>query len=135
MILGIGTDIVDIRRIIDLSCKGEERFLNKLYTKNEQEHALLLKEKSLERFYGFLAKRFAAKEAVAKALGTGIGEKIAFKECEILNEKSGRPYVKLYGTAADYLNHMTPKDTKAHIDITLSDEKHCALAYVVISTR
>lgn len=123
MIKGIGTDIVNIERIESTYAKEPEKFVARLLSAGEQERFYQLPPKSK---MGYLAKRFAAKEAVAKALGTGIGEEISFNEIEILNDSSGRPFVTLLNAAG--------ADTDASkIMISLTDDKPFAVAFVVIS--
>ena len=108
MISGIGTDLVDIRRIEKLYKKFGSKFAEKILTKNE-----LKKFKEID----YLAKRFAAKEAIAKALGTGIG-KVKFHDIEISNNKAGKPIVKI-------------KNCKTQVHLSIADEPPYALAFAV----
>jgi holo-[acyl-carrier protein] synthase len=121
MIYGTGTDIVDIMRIETLIEKSGEKFLNRVFTKNEIE-----KSKCKSSYY---AKRFAAKEAISKALGTGIGSFIQFIDIEILNNDIGRPYV----VVNDILNEKILKLIGHYnIHISMSDEKKYATAFAVV---
>lgn len=114
MILGIGTDICDINRI-----KPGQGFADKILCEDELKVFTIKKNKQ-----AYLAKRFAAKEAVAKAFGCGIGAKLSFKDICILNNDLGAPYVKLLNTT------KLPKFSKIHI--SLSDEKNYAIAYAIV---
>jgi holo-[acyl-carrier protein] synthase len=118
MIYGIGCDIVEIARIEKLHSDSGEKFLNKIFTKKEIE----LAPNDTEQKIAYLAKRFAAKEAFSKALGTGIGDEISFKEIEILNDKKGKPYI----------NILSEKHQNFKINLSLSDEKMYAAAFVVL---
>ena len=122
MIIGIGTDVVQIERIEKLYEKFGNRFLSKNYHELEIEifHKLNPQKKVL-----FLAKRFAGKEAVAKAFGSGIGQDFSFKDIAIINDKLGAPIVKIAGES------MKNSDYKIHI--SLSDDYPIALAFAVVS--
>lgn len=122
MMLGIGTDLVAKSRIGSLVENFPERFAQRILSKAELNN--YYKKRSID----FLAKRFAGKEAVAKALGTGIGEKVAFHEISITNLPSGQPQVTLLGKAEKLMKEFNIKK----IHISLSDEKDFALAFVVI---
>lgn len=134
MIIGIGTDIVSKERIKDaLQAFGKrfaERILSEAELKRLSEYSGNESDPSYPNYLGYLAKRFAAKEAVAKALGIGIGE-ISFKDIEITNEASGKPLVTLYGKALDRFKEIS--STSASINISISDEKEFAIAWVIIS--
>lgn len=131
MILGIGTDIVNTARIASLLQSAQERFLARSFT--EEEQALSLKRgKNGEHCANTLAKRFAAKEACAKALGTGISGGILFKEIGVTNDDKGAPSLSLSGQALERLQDITPAGKSARIHLSLSDEKTCASAYVII---
>jgi len=131
MILGIGTDIVETARIASLLDSAKERFLARNFTDEEQ-------SLSLKRGHNgghcaaTLAKRFAAKEACAKALGTGISGGILFKEIGVMNDKKGAPALTLTGEALKRLEVITPAGKTARIHLSLSDEKEYACAYVMI---
>ncbi|HOI30122.1 MAG TPA: holo-ACP synthase [Melioribacteraceae bacterium] len=100
MVLGVGIDIIEIKRIKKSVDRFGERFLNKIYTALELEYCLTKKNK-----YQHLAARFAAKEAIYKALSCDSAEVYSWQEIEIFNEKNGLPKVKFYGSLKDYLNH------------------------------
>ena len=123
-IYGIGTDIVSVDRI-KRSLKNKN-FLKKLYNKRE-----IAKCSKLINSINCYAKRFAAKEACSKALGTGISNGINFNEIIILNEKSGKPFIKLIGNTKKKINSKFKKKIK--ISLSLSDEKKYAVAFVTIS--
>ena len=122
---GIGTDIVSVNRIKN-SLKNKN-FVKRIF--NEKE---ILKCKRLNRNINCFAKRFAAKEAFSKALGTGISDGINFKEIIVLNKKSGKPYINLIGETKKILNKKF-KGKKTKISLSLSDENRYAVAFVTIS--
>lgn len=124
MILGTGNDIIDIRRIEPLL---NARFIARIFTPQEQ--ATCDGRKARAASY---AKRFAAKEACAKALGCGIGVEALFCEIEITNDERGAPHITLHGTALARLQSLTPEGYTSHIFIALSDESTYAIAHVVI---
>lgn len=127
MIIGIGTDLCDIRRINkSLDDKGQ-KFLDRIFTKGEQDYCRA-HAKPEERF----AKRFAAKEAVAKALSTEDSGWLSWTDVEVVNQDSGRPDVVLHGEAKTRLEKLTPSGHIAMVRVTLSDEPPYALAFVVI---
>ena len=128
MILGIGSDITDIRRIEKVIERHGERFLARIFTDIERTKAER-RAKSAETY----AKRFAAKEACAKALGTGIRGGVWWRDMGVVNLPSGRPTMKLTGGAALRLAKMTPAGHEAHIDLTITDEYPLAQAFVIIS--
>tara|TARA_B100001057_G_scaffold496003_2_gene596337 strand:- start:532 stop:912 length:381 start_codon:yes stop_codon:yes gene_type:complete len=123
-IYGIGTDIVSVSRI-KASLK-KKNFLKRIFNKEE-----VAKCSKLINSNNCYAKRFAAKEAFAKALGTGIANGINFHEITILNEKNGKPFIKLIGNTKKKINNRLKKKFK--ISLTLSDEKKYAVAFVTIS--
>ena len=124
-IFGIGTDIVSIDRIKD-SLKNKN-FINRIF--NEKE---ILKCKKIKNSINCYAKRFAAKEAFSKALGTGISNGINFNEIIILNKKSGKPYISLIGETKKTLKKKF-KGKRSRVSLSLSDEKKYAVAFVTIS--
>jgi len=131
MILGIGTDIISISRIEALmKRKGEDVFLKKNYSRYEIEAAYNIKDDNKRTAY--IAKRFAGKEALAKALGTGIGKAVAFKDISILNDKSGKPYILIEDAAADYIRREIFNDHDVNFHISLADSDDMAQAFVVI---
>ena len=123
-IYGIGTDIVDINRIKKLL--KNKKILNRLFNKVE----ILKCSKSINSNNCY-AKRFAAKEAFSKALGTGISAGISFNEIIVLNEKNGKPFIKLDGKTKRTINKKLKK--KAKISLSLSDEEKYAVAFVTIT--
>ena len=126
-IFGIGTDIVNIKRMEKSIKKNGVVFKNKIFSKNEINYC----EKKKNPF-PFYAKRFAAKEALSKALGTGIRKDIKFKNIEIHNDSYGKPSIRLKGTVDDYLKKKI-KRKKYNIHLSLSDDKPWAQATVIIS--
>ena len=123
MIFGIGTDIVEVERIRKLD--SLEKFADKILSLNELE---VFKSQIDEKKVTFLAKQFAAKEAVSKALGTGIGKDIRFNQIEILRNSDGKPYLNHDGMNTTIFNDLGI--TKTHV--SLSDENKYALAFVIL---
>ncbi len=128
MILGIGSDLVDIRRIERTLARHGERFLKRIFTEVEQERAGRRADT-----IATLAKRFAAKEACAKALGTGLARGVFWRDMGVVNLPSGRPTIVLTGGAAEQLRRITPDGYEARIDLTLTDDFPLAQAIVIIS--
>jgi len=128
MILGIGTDLVDIRRIEQAITRHGDRFINRIYTEVERARA----ERKANRIDTY-AKRFAAKEACAKALGTGFRNGVFFRDMGVVNLPSGKPTLWLTGGALARLQAITPAGYTAQIDLALTDEYPLAQAFVVIS--
>jgi len=128
MIIGIGTDICDARRIAETIDRHGERFLNRIYTPTERAKA----ERRANRVETY-AKRFAAKEACAKALGTGFRAGVFFRDMGVVNLPSGKPTLKLTGGALERLRAITPPGCEAQIDLALTDEGPYAQAFVIIS--
>ena len=124
-IFGVGTDIVSIDRIKN-SLKNIN-FTNRIFNKKE-----ILRCKKINKSINCYAKRFAAKEAFSKALGTGISNGINFNEIVILNKKSGKPFISIIGQTKKILNKKFKK-RKFKISLSLSDEKKYAVAFVTIS--
>ena len=124
-IFGIGTDIVSIDRM-KKSLKNK-KFIKRVF--NDQE---ILKCKKIKDFNNCFAKRFAAKEAFSKALGTGISSGIKFNEIIVLNKKSGKPFINLVGVTKQILKKKF-KGTRTKLSLSLSDEKKYAVAFVAIS--
>ena len=121
-IFGAGIDLIEISRI-SKSIKNKN-FIDRIYSKSEIQKARSLKNKS-----SFFAKRFAAKEAFSKAIGTGISEGISFKEISVVNNIKGKPTIKLSGKTK---NIVLKKIKKAKVHLSLSDEKKYAIAMVII---
>ena len=128
MIIGIGSDIVDVRRIAAVLERHGERFLGRIFTAAERVKA----EGRANRAETY-AKRFAAKEACAKALGTGFRRGVFWRDMGVVNLSSGRPTIQLTGGALTRLHAITPPGCEAKIDVTLTDEGPTAQAIVIIS--
>ena len=128
MIIGLGSDIVDVRRIKDVLDRHGERFLDRCFTPLERTKA----DRRARRIETY-AKRFAAKEACAKALGTGLAQGVFWRDMGVVNLPGGRPTMKLTGGALKRLQAITPKGCEARIDVTIADEGPTAQALVVIS--
>jgi len=128
MILGIGSDICDVRRIAKVIERHGDRFIDRIFTPAERAKA----EKRRNRVETY-AKRFAAKEACAKALGTGLRAGVWWRDIGVINLASGRPTLELTGGAKRRLAAMTPVGYQARIDLTMTDEGPTAQALVVIS--
>jgi holo-[acyl-carrier protein] synthase len=128
MILGIGSDLIDVRRIERTIARHGERFLDRIFTATERARA----ESRMQRAETY-AKRFAAKEACAKALGTGLRAGVFWRDMGVVNLPSGRPTMQLTGGALARLEAMTPAGCMARIDLTITDEGPLAQALVVIS--
>ena len=129
MITGIGSDLVDIRRIEKLYTRFGEVFLRKLFTQAEIDFARTRKNAAIATF----AKRFAAKEAFAKALGTGIGSRAHWLEISIVNDASGKPECIITGDTLKTLMQSQPAGKNKHVHVSLSDEYPLAQAFVIIS--
>jgi holo-[acyl-carrier protein] synthase len=130
MILGIGSDICDIRRIEVAIARHGDRFLQRVFTETERAKALRRTEKIQA---GTFAKRFAAKEAAAKALGTGFRKGVFFSDLGVVNLPGGQPTLKMTGGAADRLAAITPNEMLAQVHLTMTDEYPYAFAQVIIS--
>jgi len=128
MIIGLGSDITDVRRVAKVIERHGDRFLARVFTETERARADRRKNR-VETY----AKRFAAKEACAKALGTGIRSGVWWRDMEVVNLPSGQPTMLLTGGALKRLQSLTPKGHEARIDLTIADEGPMALAFVVIS--
>jgi holo-[acyl-carrier protein] synthase len=128
MILGLGSDISDVRRVAKVIERHGDRFLTRVFTDTERARADRRKNR-VETY----AKRFAAKEACAKALGTGIRSGVWWRDMGVVNMPSGRPTMKLTGGALKRLQAITPSGYDAQIDLTISDEGPMAVAFVIIS--
>jgi holo-[acyl-carrier protein] synthase len=127
VILGVGSDLTDIRRIQESLDRFGDRFVQRLFTEIEQKRS----EGKLDRAASY-AKRFAAKEACAKALGTGFCNGVFWRDMGVVNMRSGRPTMALTGGAAERLAHITPSGMSAVIHLSLTDEIPYAQAFVVI---
>ncbi|WP_238366814.1 holo-ACP synthase [Mesobacterium pallidum] len=130
MILGIGTDLANIERIEGTLAKFGDRFRNRVFTETEQRKAARRAEEA-----STYAKRWAAKEACSKALGTGLAMGIAWKDMAVTNLRTGQPVMTVTGWAEKRLAEMTPPGFEAIIHVTLTDDHPWAQAFVVIEAR
>ena len=130
MILGLGSDICDIRRIEKAIARHGERFLARVFTETERAKAKTRTERIQAATY---AKRFAAKEAAAKALGTGFRRGVFFSDLGVVNLPSGQPTLRMTGGAAARLVAITPRGMAASVALTMTDEYPYAFAQVIIS--
>ena len=130
MILGIGTDLANIDRIAGTLDRFGDRFRQRVFTPTELAKAARRKDEA-----GTLAKRWAAKEACSKALGTGLAMGISWRDMAVSNLVSGQPVMDLTGWAADRLAAMTPSGHHAVVHVTLTDDHPWAQAFVVIEAR
>jgi len=128
VIVGIGSDLIDIRRIERTLDRFGKRFLARVFTEAERERS----ERRRHRAASY-ARRFAAKEACSKALGTGLRDGVFFRDLGVVNLASGRPTMHLTGGAARRLAELIPPGLEARIDVTLTDEPPLAEAVVIIS--
>lgn len=127
MILGIGSDLANIERIAKTLERFGDRFRNRVFSDIEQGKAERRHDTA-----GTYAKRWAAKEACSKALGTGLAMGISWKDMSVTNLRSGQPRMHLTGWAAKRLAEMTPDGLEAHVHVTLTDDHPWAQAFVVI---
>jgi len=128
MIIGIGTDIIDIRRIERTLERFGERFIVRCFTETERRRS----ERRATRIASY-ARRFAAKEACSKALGTGFRQGVFWRDMGVVNLSSGKPTMALANGALARLQRITPPGMAAQIDISLTDEPPWAQAFVIIS--
>jgi len=129
MILGLGSDLIDIRRIEKTLEKHGARFIDRVFTDIER-----AKSEARANRAASYAKRFAAKEACAKALGTGLSRGVFWRDMGVVNLPSGKPTMKLTGGALARLQAMTPPGQVVQIDLSITDEFPLAQAIVIIST-
>ena len=135
MIIGLGSDLIDIRRIEKTLERWEERFLARVFTPGERAKAERRRGAGMQTFAATLAKRFAAKEACSKALGTGISHGVNWQGMEVVSLPSGKPTLHLSGGAARRLAELTPAGMTAQIDLTMTDEYPYAQAMVILSAN
>jgi holo-[acyl-carrier protein] synthase len=128
MIIGLGSDLIDIRRIEKTIAQYGERFLNRIFTSVERERS----DKRAARAASY-AKRFAAKEACAKALGTGLRRGVFWRDMGVVNQRGGKPTLALTNGALRRLEEITPPGHRAQIDLTITDDFPLAQAIVIIS--
>lgn len=127
MILGIGIDIIDIRRVERTLARYGDRFIRRCFTAVEQARS----ERRARRAESY-AKRYAAKEACAKALGTGLSRGVFWRDMGVVNLPSGKPTMKLTGGAAERLAEMVPEGHEAVVHLTITDDYPLAQAFVII---
>lgn len=127
MILGIGTDLANIERIQRALDRFGDRFRNRVFTEHEQKRA-----ERMQNPAAVYAKRWAAKEACSKALGTGLRMGIAWRDMSVTNLETGQPVMHVTGWAQERLNEMTPEGYDVVIHVTLTDDHPWAQAFVVI---
>ena len=130
MILGIGSDLANIERIAGTLARFGDRFRSRVFTETE-----IAKAEQRADVAGTYAKRWAAKEACSKALGTGLAMGISWKDMSVSNLPSGQPVMHLTGWAAERLAAMTPPGHQAVVHVTLTDDHPWAQAFVVIEAR
>jgi holo-[acyl-carrier protein] synthase len=130
MIIGLGSDIMDIRRIEAVIARHGDRFLDRVFTPLERAKAEKRTEKIRAATY---AKRFAAKEAASKALGTGFRAGVFWRDLGVVNLSSGQPTLRMTGGAAERLKAITPSGLLSHVALTMTDEYPYAQAMVIIS--
>ena len=128
MILGLGNDVIDIRRVERTIDRYGERFLSRIFTETERK-----KSDARATRAASYAKRFAAKEACAKALGTGFRQGVFWRDMGVVNLPSGRPTLQLTGGAARALARITPEGHEVRIDLSITDDFPTAQAIVIIS--
>jgi holo-[acyl-carrier protein] synthase len=128
VIIGLGSDVIDIRRIEGTIERFGDRFLNRVFTDTERRRS----DRRHARAASY-AKRFAAKEACSKALGTGLRKGVYWRDMGVVNLTSGRPTIRLTGGAAEQLKRITPPGYEARIDLSLTDDFPHAQAIVIIS--
>jgi holo-[acyl-carrier protein] synthase len=128
MIIGLGSDLIDIRRVEKTIARHGDRFINRLYTDIEQAKS----DRRANRAASY-AKRFAAKEACAKALGTGLNHGVYWRDMGVVNLPGGKPTMKLTGGALARLEAITPPGHRAEIALTITDDFPLAQAIVIIS--
>lgn len=128
MIIGLGSDLIDVRRIEKTIARHGDRFLNRVFTDVEKAKS----DKRAQRAASY-AKRFAAKEACSKALGTGLNKGVYWRDMGVVNLPGGKPTMKLTGGALKRLQELTPPGHTAQIDLSMTDELPLAQAIVIIS--
>ena len=130
MIIGIGTDILNLERIKKILDKYDQKFINRIYGKNE----IQISKNKLNNYINYFGKRFSVKEATWKALSPTRGEGLYFREIEILNDINGKPYLFFSGKTKKFIEKKEKKlNAKLKFDISLSDETPFVIAFVVIS--
>lgn len=133
MIIGIGSDLIDIRRVEKVMGRYEKRFIERCFT--DVERAKAERRREAGTHIDTYAKRFAAKEAMSKALGTGFNQGVFMKDIGVVNAPSGAPTLELTGGALKRLQALTPEGFEASIHLTLTDEPPLAQAQVIIEAH
>ena len=133
MILGLGNDIIDVRRIEASLTRFGGRFVERIFTDIERQKSERRSEGRHHQRAASYAKRFAAKEACAKALGTGFARGVFMSDLRVVNLRGGQPTLELHGGAALRLVQLTPAGMRARVDLTMTDEYPYAYAQVIIS--
>jgi holo-[acyl-carrier protein] synthase len=132
MIIGIGLDVIDIRRVANVIERHGDRFLGRIFTEAERAKAGR-RAKNEKMVVATYAKRFAAKEACSKALGTGIRRGVWWRDMGVINLPGGRPTMELTGGALARLQSLTPEGHEVRIDLSITDDWPMAQAFVIIS--
>ncbi|MDB5632923.1 MAG: holo-acyl-carrier-protein synthase [Tardiphaga sp.] len=132
MIIGIGSDLIDIRRVAKVIVRHGERFLDRIFTDSVRARAQR-RAKNEKMLVATYANRFAAKEACSKALGTGIRQGVWWRDMGVVNLPGGRPTMLLTGGAKARLDALTPPGHEARIDLSITDDWPLAQAFVIIS--
>ena len=127
MIIGHGIDLIDIRRVEKTINKFGNRFINRIFTKGE-----IIRSDNRNKRIESYAKRFAAKEACSKALGTGFRSGVYWRDIEVVNEKTGKPILKLTGGAYKRLEKLIPYNSSYNISLSITDDYPWAQANVII---
>lgn len=127
MIIGLGSDLIDIRRIENMLERHGERFIHRVFTDEEQ----ALSEGRKDRAASY-AKRFAAKEACSKALGTGIARGVFWRDMGVVRLPGGKPAMQLFGAAADHARRLAPEGMEVRVHLTITDDYPLAQAFVII---
>ncbi len=130
MIYGVGTDICDVRRIATTLARRGERFAEKVLGPHEIEVFRTRRAKVEARGISYLATRFSAKEAFAKAIGLGLRMPMTWRDCEIVKAASGKPQIRLHGALAAWFDAR-----RLHAHVSVSDETDYAASFVVVETR
>lgn len=130
MIIGLGSDLIDIRRIERTLERFGTRFTQRVFTEIERNKS----DRRANRAASY-AKRYAAKEACAKALGTGFRHSVYWRDIGVVNDRSGKPTIRLTNGARDRLRQLVPENMEARVDLTITDEFPIAQAMVIISAH
>ncbi len=135
MILGVGTDLVNINRIEKALSRHGKKFEERCFTAHERKKAHSRSGAGNKAIASVYAKRFAAKEACAKALGTGFAHGVEMCDIGVMEDENGRPLLELFGGAQHKLKEITPSGMEAVLHLSLSDDDPMALAYVIIEAK